>query len=110
MARGAVDDKGQTMMFIEALRAWHTVGGGIPARITALIEGEEEIGSRNLEPFLVANRDELRTDLALISDTGMWDIDTPAITTRLRGMVVHAGHAAGGERATCIPGCMAARR
>ncbi len=86
VARGAVDDKGQTMMFIEALRAWHQVGGGVPARITALIEGEEEVGSRNLEPFLVANRDELRTDLALISDTGMWDIDTPALTTRLRGM------------------------
>ncbi len=86
VARGAVDDKGQTMMFIEALRAWQQAGGGIPARITALIEGEEEVGSRNLEPFLAANRDELRSDVALISDTGMWDIDTPALTTRLRGM------------------------
>ncbi|HEX5325293.1 MAG TPA: M20/M25/M40 family metallo-hydrolase, partial [Acetobacteraceae bacterium] len=86
VARGAVDDKGQTMMLIEALRAWKQVTGSIPARITALIEGEEEVGSRNLEPFLEANRDELRGDLALISDTGMWDIDTPALTTRLRGM------------------------
>jgi acetylornithine deacetylase/succinyl-diaminopimelate desuccinylase-like protein len=81
-----VDDKGQTMTFVEALRAWHRVTGGIPARITAVIEGEEEVGSRNLEPFLQANRDELHADLALISDTGMWDIDTPAITTGLRGM------------------------
>ena len=73
-------------MFIEALRAWQEAGGGIPARITVLIEGEEEVGSPNLEPFLAANKDELAADLALISDTGMWDIDTPAITTRLRGM------------------------
>lgn len=87
VARGAVDDKGQAMMFIEALRAWHGAGGGIPARITAVIEGEEEVGSVNLEPFLAANKAELASDLGLISDTGMWDVDTPAITTRLRGMM-----------------------
>ena len=86
VARGAVDDKGQAMMFIEALRAWTEAGGGVPARVTIVIEGEEEVGSRNLEPFLVANKDELAADIALISDTGMWDIDTPAITTGLRGM------------------------
>ena len=86
VARGAVDDKGQSMMFIEALRAWKDAAGGIPARITMLIEGEEEVGSPSLEPFLAANKDELAADLALISDTGMWDVDTPAITTRLRGM------------------------
>ena len=86
VARGAVDDKGQAMMFIEAMRAWKDAAGGIPARITVLIEGEEEVGSPNLEPFLVANKDELASDLALISDTGMWDVDTPAITTMLRGM------------------------
>ncbi len=86
VARGAVDDKGQTLMFLEALRAWRSVGGGIPARITVLIEGEEEVGSVNLEAFLAAQRDDLKSDLALISDTGMWDVDTPAITTRLRGM------------------------
>ena len=86
VARGAVDDKGQTLMFLEALRAWHTAGGGIPARITVLIEGEEEVGSLNLDPFLRDHKDDLAADLALISDTGMWDADTPAITTRLRGM------------------------
>jgi len=87
VARGAVDDKGQVMMFLESLRAWHAVGGGIPARLTVLIEGEEEVGSVNLDGFLEANRDTLKSDLALISDTGMWDVDTPAITTRLRGLV-----------------------
>jgi acetylornithine deacetylase/succinyl-diaminopimelate desuccinylase-like protein len=86
VARGAVDDKGQAMMFIEALRAWKEAAGGIPAHITTLIEGEEEVGSPSLEPFLVANKNELAADLALISDTLMWDIDTPALTTRLRGM------------------------
>jgi acetylornithine deacetylase/succinyl-diaminopimelate desuccinylase-like protein len=86
VARGAVDDKGQSMMFVEALRAWHEAGGGIPAQITLLIEGEEEVGSRNLEPFVAANKQELAADIALISDTGMWDIDTPAVSTRLRGM------------------------
>lgn len=86
VARGAVDDKGQTLMFLEALRAWHTTGGGIPARITVLIEGEEEVGSVNLDPFLREHKADLTADVALISDTGMWDVETPAITTRLRGM------------------------
>jgi acetylornithine deacetylase/succinyl-diaminopimelate desuccinylase-like protein len=86
VARGAVDDKGQLMMFVEALRAWTQASGGIPAPVTVLLEGEEEIGSPNLEPFLVANRSSLAVDFALISDTGMWNIDTPGITTRLRGM------------------------
>lgn len=86
VARGAVDAKGQSMMFIEALRAWKEVGGGIPAPVVVLMEGEEEIGSPNLEPFLRAHKDELAADFALISDTNMWDVDTPALTTRLRGM------------------------
>ena len=86
VARGAVDDKGQSVMFLEALRAWHAAGGGIPARLTVLVEGEEEVGSPNLEPFVAEHKADLASDLALISDTGMWDIDTPAVTTRLRGM------------------------
>ena len=88
VARGAVDDKGQVCMWLEALRAWHDVAGGPPARITVVLEGEEEVGSVNLEPFLEAHRDLLSAaDVAVVSDTGMWDIDTPAITTRLRGLV-----------------------
>ncbi|HUZ62310.1 MAG TPA: M20/M25/M40 family metallo-hydrolase [Acetobacteraceae bacterium] len=87
VARGAVDDKGQVMSFLTACRAWHAVTGGLPVRVSVLIEGEEECGSPSLEAFLAANRDELSADLALISDTNMWNIDTPAITTRLRGMV-----------------------
>jgi acetylornithine deacetylase/succinyl-diaminopimelate desuccinylase-like protein len=86
VARGAVDDKGQLMMFIEAMRAWKQATGAIPAQITVLLEGEEEIGSVNLDGFLRAARDDLAADVALISDTNMWDVETPAITTRLRGM------------------------
>lgn len=86
VARGAVDDKGQVMMWLEALRAWHAVHGTLPVRVTALIEGEEEVGSPNLDRFLAEHADGLRGDVTIISDTGMWDIDTPALTTRLRGL------------------------
>jgi acetylornithine deacetylase/succinyl-diaminopimelate desuccinylase-like protein len=86
-ARGAVDDKGQVMMWLEALRGWHDAAGGPPCPVTVLIEGEEEVGSVNLEPFLSEHKDALAADIAIISDTGMWDVDTPAVTTRLRGLV-----------------------
>ncbi|MBV9734446.1 MAG: M20/M25/M40 family metallo-hydrolase [Acidisphaera sp.] len=85
-ARGAVDDKGQVMTWLEAFRAWHAETGGLPVRATVLLEGEEEIGSPSLDAFLAANREELRAETAVIADTNMWDADTPAITTRLRGM------------------------
>ena len=86
VARGAVDDKGQVMMWLEALRAWHAVHGTLPVRVTALVEGEEEVGSPNLDRFLAEHAGALRGDAAIVSDTGMWDIDTPALTTRLRGL------------------------
>jgi acetylornithine deacetylase/succinyl-diaminopimelate desuccinylase-like protein len=86
-ARGAVDDKGQVSMWLNAMRAWHAETGTLPCRVSVLIEGEEEISSINFKPFVAANRDELRADVAVISDTGMWDIDTPALTAGLRGLV-----------------------
>src|SRR5215813_63702 len=87
VARGAEDDKGQLMTFVEACRAWKTVTGSLPLNITILIEGEEEIGSKNFVPFLEANKKELEADYALVCDTSMWDPETPAITTSLRGLV-----------------------
>ncbi len=86
VARGAVDDKGQVMTWLAALTAWHAAAGGPPVPVTVLIEGEEEIGSPSLETYLAAHRAELAADVVVVSDTGMWDVDTPAITTRLRGL------------------------
>jgi acetylornithine deacetylase/succinyl-diaminopimelate desuccinylase-like protein len=86
-ARGAADDKGQLMTFVEACRAWQAVHGELPAQITFLFEGEEESGSPSLVPFLERNTDELRAAIALVCDTGMWNATTPAIGTLLRGMV-----------------------
>ncbi len=85
--RGTADDKGQLMTFVEAARAWINTTGSLPIKATFLIEGEEESGSPSLIPFLKANKDELSCDAAFVCDTGMWDEKTPAITTRLRGMV-----------------------
>jgi acetylornithine deacetylase/succinyl-diaminopimelate desuccinylase-like protein len=86
-ARGACDDKGQFMCFVEALRAWKTAAGGPPINLTVLIEGEEEIGSTHLDAFIEQHKAELSADIAAISDTAMWDRDTPAITYALRGLL-----------------------
>ena len=87
VARGACDDKGQAMTFVEACRAYKAVTGALPLPITMMIEGEEECGSKNLFGFVRDNADEFKLDLALICDTSMWDQKTPAITTSLRGLV-----------------------
>ncbi len=87
VARGASDDKGQLMTFLEACRAWKAVTGKLPAKVSILFEGEEESGSPSLVPFLRANDDELRADVALVCDTGMWSRERGAITIMLRGLV-----------------------
>lgn len=86
-ARGAADDKGQLMTFIEACRAWKAIHGTLPCRLTFFLEGEEESGSPSLVPFMEANKAELRADLALICDTGLFESRVPAITTMLRGLL-----------------------
>ena len=85
--RGASDDKGQLMTFVEACRAWIAEHGSLPCKVTFFFEGEEESGSPSLIPFLKENAEELRSDIALICDTGLFDSRIPAITTMLRGML-----------------------
>ncbi|SFR47695.1 M20/M25/M40 family metallo-hydrolase [Litoreibacter janthinus] len=85
--RGSSDDKGQLMTFVEACRAWQVVHGALPAKISLFFEGEEESGSPSLVPFMQENADELKADIALICDTGLFGEATPAIVTRLRGLL-----------------------
>ena len=105
--RGASDDKGQLMTFVEACRAWKAVHGTLPCRITFFFEGEEESGSPSLVPFMEANAEELKADLALICDTSMVSRGVPSIASQLRGMLkdeftitgpridLHSGHYGG---------------
>jgi acetylornithine deacetylase/succinyl-diaminopimelate desuccinylase-like protein len=87
VARGACDDKGQLMTFVEACRAFMAITGQLPLPITMMIAGEEECGSKHLFGFVKDNADEFKLDLALVCDTSMWDPVTPMVTTSLRGLV-----------------------
>jgi acetylornithine deacetylase/succinyl-diaminopimelate desuccinylase-like protein len=87
VARGASDDKGQLLTFVEACRAWKAVTGSLPIQVSVLFEGEEEISSPSLAPFLETTGAELKADVVLVCDTDMWDAETPAVTTMLRGVV-----------------------
>ena len=95
-ARGASDDKGQVMCFLEALRAYHATETKLPCHVTVLIEGEEECGSVSLPAFFENHADQLETDdhtVCVVSDTGLWETPgerrayRPAITYGLRGIV-----------------------
>jgi acetylornithine deacetylase/succinyl-diaminopimelate desuccinylase-like protein len=75
------------MTFVEACRAWKAATGELPVGVTFLVEGAEEDGSKFLPEWVEANRHELKADLVVVCDTGMWDQNTPMITTGLRGLV-----------------------
>jgi acetylornithine deacetylase/succinyl-diaminopimelate desuccinylase-like protein len=85
-ARGASDDKGQFLTHLCALGGFHRTGTPLPVNIKILLEGEEEIGSPNLVPFLEAHCEWAACDLVLVSDTSMYDEDQPSITVGLRGL------------------------
>jgi len=84
-ARGACDDKGQAYMHVKALQTMVETGS-LPCNVKFMIEGEEEVGSNNLESFVRANKEKLAGDVILISDTGIISNDTPSITVGLRGL------------------------
>ena len=84
-ARGACDDKGQMFMHVKALEVM-LKHDGIPCNVKFMIEGEEEVGSDNLEIFVKNNKEKLSNDIILVSDTGMISKNIPSITTGLRGL------------------------
>ena len=87
LGRGSSDDKGQIALHWQALQAWLTTTGELPLNIKVIAEGEEEIASVHFEEFVRANRDRLKTDYCVISDTAMVAKGFPAITYALRGLV-----------------------
>jgi len=86
-ARGATDDKGQMYTHIKGVEAWIKEHGELPINVKFLVEGEEEVGSENLEKFLAANANKLACDCVVISDTSQYGPGQPAITYGLRGIV-----------------------
>ncbi len=84
-ARGSCDDKGQMFMHIKALEIM-LAKNELPCNVKFMIEGEEEVGSDNLEAFVKDNKEKLKSDIILISDTGMLSKEQPSITTGLRGL------------------------
>jgi len=85
-ARGSIDDKGQVHMHMKALEARLATDAGLPVNVKLVIEGEEEVGSTNLEAFLADNADRLACDVVVVSDTGMLGEGIPTIATGLRGL------------------------
>jgi acetylornithine deacetylase/succinyl-diaminopimelate desuccinylase-like protein len=86
-ARGAADDKGQLMTFIEASRQWMAVHGTLPFRLTVLIEGDEEGDATHIDRFVAENKKLLAADVVVICDTGLWNDTEPCIVTSLRGCI-----------------------
>lgn len=87
VCRGSADDKGQVLLYVRAAAAWLATEKKLPINLKLLIEGEEEIGSPNLAPFIQKNTERLHCDGILISDTGMFEDGLPTVTVGTRGLV-----------------------
>ena len=85
--RGVSDDKSGIVTHLYSIRGLMELASEVNLGITVFIEGEEEAGSESFQNFLAENRSELEADLIVVADSGNWSIDTPALTTSLRGMV-----------------------
>ena len=86
-ARGATDDKGQMLTHVLSVAAWLKSTGKLPINVKFVIEGEEEVGSENLDKFLNERKEQLRSDVAVVSDTSQYAPGIPAITYGLRGIL-----------------------
>ncbi|MFO1533903.1 MAG: M20/M25/M40 family metallo-hydrolase, partial [Thermoplasmatota archaeon] len=84
--RGVSDNKGPMLIPLKVAQAYFSTRGALPLNVKFIFEGEEEIGSRNLEPFLAANRTMLRADAVLSADGAMWRSDEPSVTIASRGV------------------------
>jgi len=98
VARGATDDKGQALALIRGIGAYLRVRGSLPINVKFLIEGEEEIGSPNLEPFIEQHRDALAADVVLVSDCSQFAPGIPAITVGLKGLMYLEAEVTGPNR------------
>ena len=87
--RGAIDDKGQTLFQIEAVRGL-LAAGALPVNVKFLVEGEEEVGSPNFEALLEAERERLACDVVVVSDTDMWAPDVPSVCVGMRGLIAYS--------------------
>jgi acetylornithine deacetylase/succinyl-diaminopimelate desuccinylase-like protein len=94
-ARGSADDKGQLYMHVKALEAFHATGTPLPLNVVMIAEGEEEVGSPNLVPFVVEHAERLACDVVLISDTGMYAEGLPSVGFSLRGLAYFEVHVHG---------------
>jgi acetylornithine deacetylase/succinyl-diaminopimelate desuccinylase-like protein len=94
-ARGATDDKGQMLTHVKSVQAWLAANDELPLQVKLLIEGEEEVGSQNLEQFLADNTEKLACDCVVISDTAQFARGVPAITYGLRGIAYYEIHLQG---------------
>src|SRR6185295_4261149 len=85
--RGAADDKGAIVTQLGAIAAYLKTKGELPCNVKMLVEGEEEVGSSNLQGFFVENKDRIQSDLIVVCDTGNAEVGLPCITYSLRGIV-----------------------
>ncbi len=88
-ARGSTDDKGQLYMHVKAIEAHMAASGELPVNVVLIAEGEEEVGSPSLIPFVEANADRLACDVVLVSDTGMFAEGLPTLLFSLRGLAYY---------------------
>ncbi len=96
-ARGSADDKGQFYMHVKAFEAM-MASNDLPCNVKFMIEGEEEVGSDNLDKFVIENKEKLKADVILISDTHMISMKDPSITVGLRGMAYMEVEVTGANR------------